>query len=1328
MLSLRDSIIKPDDLIERLKEIGQDAVAITDHGTSLGGISFYKKLKENGIRYIHGCEMYICDDLSVKDKDNRYYHLIVLCLNEQGRKNLNKLISKSELPENKYFKPRIDFDLLCQHSEGLLVTSACMAGEISKYIEKNDYKSAKNIAMKYKSVFRENYYLEVQSHNDPKQIELNKRIYELSVECGIECVVTCDAHYVWERDRDYQNKYAFNGSYKEDGEAYVDCFIQSEEDVRNRLSYFDSSVVDNLIHNTHEISDKCNVEMPLSAPIMPKIETPFEFKNNREWLEDICERGFRDKLKIDSLDAKTQKDYRDRYIYELDALDRMGFLDYILLVYSYANVAKRRGIARGSGGGSLVCYLSNITNIDPIEHGLYFERFIDVGALDLLESGEITVSELKIPDIDLDFSGESCKEVLMYLYNKYGEENVASIGKFGTNQTKGTIRDMCKVLDINLETADAIAKSFENYEINEIDDLVSSGEKIPYSAKDAVMYTNNYPKLFDYVRKLNGLPKSFGLHSCGKIISTRPLDEFLPSCYDSEGIRYLQGDMHDVEDVGLVKIDVLGLRTLDQEYDTVDMAGKSQEYINPKIQDYTDPKVLDIFRKGDTVGIFQFSSYGMRETLKKMNVRGIEDLSIANALYRPGSMAYIDNFCKRRIGAERFEYLHPDLEPILKNTYGIIVFQEQLIEIGKMAKIRNPDLLRKATGKKDIKMLNKVKPELEENLKERGWSDSQFDRLWSDMIEFSKYSFNKCISGKTILKRFGQKSSAFHPTVEEMFKIKNNKEYAIKTGHYELHQKYKHHGYGNALSMCLDGRIHKNKIIDIYYSGYREVYKIETESGKEIVCTNNHKFPTPDGIKPLEKLNVWDSLFICGDYEVCTNTYNLTDGNFESNLPKKGQQGFQKKPHGSSSIYSQTKKENIENRKPCEICNVEYNEKSKFELHHKDGNRKNNCLKNYSWCCNSCHKKEEYKLGRVKVLEKGLPVILDRIKKITSNGFEHVYDIEMNDPNHNFVTLDGIVTSNSHSAAYAIIAFITAKQKAYYPAEFFAGLCNSYIGKSGFVKDDANEIITDMHKHKIKISPFNYKNDHRRCSVIGKKILYAVPLIKECNETVANVLKDASNIEYKYFWELTKDLYRNGVNKSQMNILVKLDFFREYGNSKELLRIIDIFEFFKCGESKSIKKDKLKSNNFLYNLVSQNASDKGVKGDVLKAFKIKNIDNILNESEKFILSLNLEDFDFKNKIASQKEFLGFVSLTTELEEDRPKLYVKEIYPLRRKSDGVQFGYSIIAQSIGSGIESRYTIFDKVFRLNPIDVDDIIQCFKYSQNGQYFTLEKYQKIS
>lgn len=1087
MYSLRDSIIRPEDFVQRLKEIGQDTIAITDHGGSLGGVTLYQTLKANGIRYIHGCEFYICDDTSVRDKNNKYYHLIALCKNETGRINLNTLISMSEHPSRKYFKPRIDFNLLAEHKDGLIIMSACLAGEVSKAILNDEYDLAVSIAKKYHTLLGDDYYLEVQSHMDPKQIAVNQKILEISEQLHISCVVTTDAHYTREVDRKYQNKYAFNGSYKEDGEAYVDCYLQSEQEVRDKLSYLPPAVIDLLIQNTESVAEKCQVEIPLSAPIMPKVQTPQEYRSNTEWLEVLCQRGFASKLNIDLethtivnpdkklhrsilneegeevgveeyqlTDEQIQK-YIDRYHYELDALVKMGFVDYILLVYSYANVGKRRGIARGSGGGSLINYLTNITNIDPIEHGLYFERFIDVGALDRLASGEITAKELKIPDIDLDFSGESCKDVLMFLYNTYGADKVASIGKFGTNKTKGSIRDLCKVLEIDLSTADMIAKSFENFEIDEIDQMITGAIPVSGSAKQAIKFTREYPELFEYVRKLNGLPKSFGLHACGKIISTRELDYFLPSCYDDNGVRFLQGDMHAVEDVGLVKIDLLGLRTLDQEYDTLEMTEQDMSFLDPR-QRYTDPKVLDIFRNGDTLGIFQMASPGMKQTLKKMNVSGIEDLSVANALFRPGSMQYIDNYCRRKKGEEVFEYLHPDLEPILRNTYGIIVFQEQLIEIGRMAGLHNPDLLRKATGKKNHKLLAEIKPELEGKLKSRGWSQAQFDQLWADMLDFAKYSFNK-----------------------------------------------------------------------------------------------------------------------------------------------------------------------------------------------------------------------------------------------------------------------------AHSSAYAIIAYMTAKQKAYYPAEFFAGLCNSYLGASDFVKENAAEIMADASRHKVRLEPFSFRDDHRRCSVKDGKILYAIPLIRDCNAICADVIYQFKDSTESYFWLLAKQMIESGLEKSKMRILIQLNFFSEYGNAKQLLRIFDFLELFKFGARRTIRKDKLDSSDFLYEVIKKYAKDHNAKGEELKQFTILDVDSILSAIEDHMKQCDVQDFSAKMQAAYQNEYLGFVFLATGKEIDRPKLFVKEVYPVCRKSDNKQFGYSVITQSLGSGKESRFTVFNRVFDKEPIQKNDLILCKHYTRDGPYFQMDSYTHI-
>lgn len=883
---------------------------------------------------------------------------------------------------------------------------------------------------------------------------------------------------------------------------------------------------------------------------------------------------------------------------------------------------------------------------------------------------------------------------------------------------------MCKVLNIHLGEADKIAKSFEDFEIEQIDAMIKDEIPTSASAKDAISYVKQYPELFDYVRKLNGLPKSFGLHACGRIVATADLDTYLPSCYDKDGIRFLQGDMHDVEDVGLVKIDLLGLRTLDQEYDTLEMSGETKEFLNPK-QDFSDPKVLDIFRNGDTVGIFQMSSYGMKDVLKKMEVSGIGDLSVANALYRPGSLKYIENYCNRKKGVEQFEYLHPDLEPILKETYGIIVYQEQLIDIGRLAGMRNPDLLRKATAKKNTQLLAQIKPELQEKLYKRGWSEKQFEKLWSDMIDFASYSFNKCVAGDTVFVKPMNRKDRRNPTVEEMYLITHDLQFANSHNYQSLRYKYRRNGYGSALSMFPDGKIRKNKIIDIQPSSVRKIYRLTTQSGKYIDCTDNHKIPTPNGIKLLSELAEGDVVFILGTYKQKHICYNLTNGVFESNIPKKGECGFQHRPDGNSSKFKNFKRLMIANRCPCSVCGLEYDSGKRFEVHHKDANRQNNDISNFCWCCVSCHKKLDYQLGRTKTYENGIPTETDVVKSIELIREDMTYDVTMADPAHNFVANNGLVVCNSHAAAYAIIAYMTAKQKAYYPAEFYAGLCNSYIGHSDFVKDSANEIVSDMRSHQVKIAPFSFRQDRRKCSVDEqKRILWGVPLIKGLNSATGEILYGFKDSHEIYLWSLFQKMIEAGITKSSLKTLIILGFFDDYGSVTQCSRILEVADNFKFGNRSSLSPEEVPDELKDQPSILTNRNSKGVE---LKKYKIVDGVALLNWFENNIRKEERRPLDYKTQIQNQKELLGFINLITLKPEDKPKLFIKEVYELKRKKDGKQFGYSIVTQSIGSGKESRFTVLNSLYKKEPIIKEDIILCKDYKRDGKYFTMTDYEHI-
>ena len=758
--SLLDGMMHIEDITERLKEIGQDTIAITEHGNLYSNVEAFSKLSKEGIKVINGCEVYICDDVNVTNKDSKYYHLILLCKNEQGRLNLNWLVSQSTLYKY-YGRPRIDFKMLEEHHNGLICLSACMAGEVSRALENNDNQLAESIALKYKNLFGEDYYIEYQAHLVDEQQRLNLQLINLANKLGIKYVVTCDAHYVRPEDEKYHNIFIQIGSQREAGEIYKDCYLQSEQDVIDKC-VSTKQYTQQAIATTHEIANKCENTIPLSAPIIPHFTVPAPYKSELEYLKFLCNDGLKKKgfmnwnmeqwnqymtdrvyaedgtyVEVKLVQFNSVKEIQQIYIkrakYEMNALEAMGFEGYYLMVHSYVNAAKRRGIARGSGGGSLLAYLCGIVDIDPIKYGLYFERFIDVGAIDLLKDGTITKKELKIPDFDVDFSPNDREKVVQYVINKYGEDNVVSLGQFQYLWAKGSIKDIGRVLGIPFEITNEITKNLD-------------GETIEEALASGVLdnYKDEYPQLFEYASKLSGLPKSFGVHPCGKCITIKKAEYYNAIEWnDGNKTWVLEGDMHSADDLGLVKADFLGLRTLDVIYDTLEMIGKDYDYIAPHKLNMNDPKVWNEFAQGHTDCIFQFESSGMKQMLKDMQCNRMDELSAANALYRPGSKQYIPNYVNRKNGLETIEYLHPDLEPILKNSYGIIVFQEQLIEIGRLAGLRNPDELRKATAKKKPKLMAKIEPELKNGLMKRGWTDVQVTQLWDTILQFAKYSFNK---------------------------------------------------------------------------------------------------------------------------------------------------------------------------------------------------------------------------------------------------------------------------------------------------------------------------------------------------------------------------------------------------------------------------------------------------------------------------------------------------------------------------------------------------------------------------------------------------------
>lgn len=770
--SLLDGMSKPEDVIKKVASLNQTAVAVTEHGNVFSAVKVHKLAKKANIKHIYGAEFYVTENRFVQDKTKKYYHLTVLAKNEQGRLNINKLASLGYL-EGFYFKPRIDHKLLKQYSEGLVVLSGCMASEVQQALaggkigdgdieitEANKI-NAKEIIAQYREIFGNDYYLEVQAHRDHRQQQLNRAIVDIAKEMNIPYVATTDSHFVEEDDLELHGIFIQIGTNREAGETYQDTHIMDADEVtRKLLGSMTTDEAELAVKTSLIIADKCNVDLPLSEPIIPHVDIPEGFDDQIEYLKDLINKGW--KRREISKKPDKQK-YKERLDYEFNAITKMGFEGYFLLVESYVNSVKRRGIARGSSGGSLIAYLLGITEIDPIPYGLYFERFIDVGALDLLENGTITRKELKIPDVDSDFGTTDRDKVVNGIIEKYGKDKFAAIGQFGYIWDKSAIKDVGRVLNIPFSVTNQITQQMGDLTI-----------KYMREANVLSNWFKEYPKLFEYAEKIAGLPKSFGVHPCGKIIAIQKI-EYYTAIASNDGTIVFQGDMDDTDDLGLVKVDVLGLKSIDVIYDTLEMIGKDYDYINPDKLDFTDENVLSLFREGRTDGVFQFESVGMKETLRQVYPDGINDLAVCNALFRPASMKHIEHYAKRKKGLEELAYLHPDLEQILNATNAILVFQEQLIEIGWIGGMKNPDKIRKATGKKSMELMTECKTELFEGLGRRGWTKEQLETLWETMIDFASYSFNKSHAmAYAIIAWQMAKLKHYHP-VEFMTALLNSK-------------------------------------------------------------------------------------------------------------------------------------------------------------------------------------------------------------------------------------------------------------------------------------------------------------------------------------------------------------------------------------------------------------------------------------------------------------------------------------------------------------------------------------------------------------------------
>ncbi len=738
--SLLDGSNKIKEYVNRVKELGMNSAAITDHGVMYGVIDFYKAANAAGINPILGCEVYVAPnsrfDREASHGDDRYYHLVLLAENNKGYQNLMKIVSKGFV-DGYYYKPRVDMEVLETYHEGIIALSACLAGEVQRYLVRGMYEEAREVAFKYEKCFgKGNFFLELQDHGIPEQKTVNAQLLRLSEETGIELVATNDVHYTYAEDAEAHDillciqtgkKLSDENRMRYEGGQY---YVKSEDEMRKLFPYAAQA-----IDNTQKIADRCHVEIEFGVTKLPHFDVP-EGYDSWTYLNKLCHEGLVRRY------PDRHEELAPKLDYELNVIRNMGYVDYFLIVWDFINYARTHGIpvgpGRGSAAGSLVSYTTGITNIDPIRYNLLFERFLNP-------------ERVTMPDIDIDFCYERRGEVIDYVIEKYGKDCVTQIITFGTLLAKGVIRDVGRVMDLPYSFCDTIAKMIPNELGITIDKaLVMNPELRAMYESDETVKT-----LIDMSKRLEGLPRHSSMHAAGVVISQKAMDEYVPLSRASDGTLTTQFIMTTIEELGLLKMDFLGLRTLTVIKNAVDLVEKNHGIkIDVDNIDYDDKKVLDSIGTGKCDGVFQLESAGMKNFMKELKPQSLEDVIAGISLYRPGPMDFIPKYIKGKNEPESITYVCKELEPILEPTYGCIVYQEQVMQIVQDLAgytMGQADNIRRAMSKKkqyviDAERQNFVYGNEEQGIKgciANGISEDAANQIYDSMVDFAKYAFNK---------------------------------------------------------------------------------------------------------------------------------------------------------------------------------------------------------------------------------------------------------------------------------------------------------------------------------------------------------------------------------------------------------------------------------------------------------------------------------------------------------------------------------------------------------------------------------------------------------
>lgn len=1177
-----DAIPSYEEYAKRAVELGHKVLSSVEHGWQGYYHQVYEIANKYDLKCVIGTEAYWVKDRHEQDKGN--HHILICAKSNMGRESINDILSEANI-SGYYYRPRIDLELLMSlPPKDVFVTSACIAF--------NGYDDIDSIIKQLHDHFGENFMLEVQAHNTPEQIAWNSHLLELSDKWGIDLFAGIDSHYIYPQDnvlRDdllaskgvhYENEDNWFMDYPDDTVLY-NRFLQQ--------GIFEDSQIKRAMSNPDIALDFCDydtVRVFMKDIKLPSLYPDKTQEEKNQIYTDLIHEKLEEYL-IDIPEDRKQE-YRDGVDAEIQTYIDTGMVDYPLLDYAIVNDSLQNGcLVTSTGRGSAVGFFTNtlcgFSKVDRFTSAikLYPERFISTTRI---------LSTKSLPDIDLncgtpEILEESQKRIM-------GEEHAAPMIAFGTLKKKSAFKIYAKSQNMDFELANKISNQISQYD--EAVKLAEEDEKDEINIEDYVdakylPYLDQSKKYWGIVSDKKKAPCAFllydgnirreiGLIKC-KSESTKK--EYITCCVDgaiAENYKFLKND--------ILKVDVVLL--ISKVFDKI---GIKPFNVNKLIEFVTDDeKVWDLYAKGYTLGLNQVEKEGSTKKCMAYKPHNVSELSAFVAAIRPGFKSMYDRF-EQRVD---FKWGIPSLDNLLRTKelpVSFLFFQEQVMSVLNYAGFPMDECygIIKAIAKKHPEKVKPLKEKFiigfrdklieSENLSEKE-AQKNAEKVWTIVNDNCGYGFN-CVSGTTKIIR-GGRNDKFIPTVEEMYKIKNDYNYAKKTGHLALRKKYKRYGYGQALSMFDDDKLRPNDIVDIYPAGERQTYKVTTESGCWLICTNNHRFPTPYGKKRLDELKVGDELYCKGEYEHKNFNTALTDGNFESNVPQKGEVGFQNKPNGVSVIFEKYREYCKTNKKCCEMCGREYSKQERFEVHHKDFDRLNNCEDNYTWLCCSCHKKIHYNNGRTKRYENGINTYISKIVSIEPHAVEMTYDIEMKAPAHTFVSESGLVTSNSaHAFCMALDSLYQAWQKANYPYAFYEVLLQHYSEKGN--KEKVAALKQEMKKaFGINTGTYKFGADNR--SFVADKnnhVIYpAMKAIKGFNNQIAEELYTLSQSRvYDNFIDLLIDITeKTSCNSRQLDILVKLDYFSDFGEPNQLTYIISKFALLYVkgdGFKSTIKQSKL---------------------------------------------------------------------------------------------------------------------------------------------------------